>query len=158
MLLISLYWLILFQILREEDISRTVKALRESKKLPVTKLYENDQSDIKKLRDHIESFSMDERAKERVLIALDRLFSDDDCVRHLRNLKTHHYGEEVMKRVEDHLKVTYPSGKVVHYSLHELNIIRRNLKLLLLVSLYGVYSSFYSVLHQGIEHERKQNI
>ena len=158
-LLISLYLLILFKLLAGEDVKGDLKSFQKGKKLSAYKIYLNPQKEAiepKLLRTYISESSLLVTHKQTILELFDYIFAEEG-IRGLRNKKIHHYAEDQIKLVEDKfVEVTYLTGTVKQHSFSELNQIKNNLQLVVMLGFMIVTSAIYSIIAQILEKESKK--
>lgn len=150
-LLLALYFLILFKVLAEQKAGKEIKALRNSEKLSVSKLYHHPtKTNEKLLREYLQEFQLQEELRQSLLDWFDNVFGEEG-IRHLRNTKIHHYREEKMQFVEQVLEVQFPTGKTQQYSLMEIYEIKLNFQLSVLLGFYFVNSAFYHLYYELLQ-------
>lgn len=146
--LLSLYCLILIKTLKDYPTHDERRKLNEGQKDSVKNLYFGDQG----LKILLDDLKFEEHLKHEIKEWFESIYGQES-IRELRNLKSHHYGEERMKFKQGKLHVTYPNGTSRIFTLDQIKAIKINLQLSVLVGGYMVMHAFNEMLYQGFMKE-----
>lgn len=157
-LLISLYMLILFKLLADEDVKGNLKSFQTAEKLSAHIVYSNPKktNGSKLLRCYISESSLLATHKQEILELFDYIFAEEG-IRGLRNKKIHHYAEDQIKFVDEFIEVTYSTGTVKQYTLFEIHQIKNNLQLVVILGFMVVTCAMYFIIVQILEKESQED-
>lgn len=141
----SLYCLILIKTLKDYPTQYERIKLNDGQKDSVKNLYFGEHS----LKNLLDDLNFEEPLKQEIKEWLESIYGEES-IRELRNLKSHHYGEERMKYKKGKIHVTYPNGTRKIFSIDDIKAIKVNLQLSVYLGFYMVMHAFNEMLYQEL--------